>query len=1586
MIKRIFAVFIFLASGWTCFQGQAQAQATLPKTESRQVHLKVVGGYRNKDSSFIIIQGGSKIGVKEGANAHAFSVKMFRGGQLVRDHKHLGFGNILRVFPDSSICYIAQIKSGNLYDSVLIGDLIRTWIDVPVNNPSPLIEELAMWNIFFLDIDGKFIYSLPDVLNEKIPNLHELVVNYMLKDLQKTYEKYKDVALDSSLLKPLTSEGRFKGRIPFEMSKQATAQDVENFLLYVASFPAGYLGQNGMFNSNFIGWVQSNSNYSTREVYKALFGVYKNRQELTRLAPIYKKSILSEEMINSYCDSMVSLHDRGLTRESTEFRNFAWALADVIRDTAGKGQIMLSLATMNFTDKEYRKSVQYADSAIYYAKLARKRKIELNAFLQKTEALALIPKTKESLSVLEMMDSKLESYRNEFSKEDYDYFRQRRCQYTGWVNYESGVYNESFTWYTKAADLNILLNTYNARVNNARIFKNLGMILKAQGKDSLALDYFYLSASIYDSVNDVINKAIVYNEAGGSYYNAAEYKKAMGIFEAADSVLEKNDSWDNAGYSKSMIGNCYWSLGNIDKAIQYHNEAIEMRRNINAVGTAYSWNQLGSLYQINGYKKLALDAYDSSRNIFRDLRDSVNLADNYNNKGLVFHNDENYKKAINNYDSAMGYTSKVSVTALFNLGNAWFEVDKARATKYLLDCERKSDSSKNLVQQFKALGSLMVLAYRQHDYTKGDAYYQKAAFLLKEISSPEREAKLLSWKGSLFSIRSMIDSSIYYNKKAQAIFDTVNLGEAIWTRNNLSDAYVTRGEFDKGEKLLQEALKISRDTKNAIGEGYTLQALSFLYCQQGELKRGMALTDTAAPIFQHSGNNIRLANVLNSRGLIYKDMGNYKQALENLFTSDSLYIVEGTEDFRLASLNNIGVVYFYQADYAKSIEYFTKTEKYFKPGEVSEIYVLNRGNIAEAYYYQKKYKDAEKILLEVYPQAISHGYLRLGSREANVLGKIYFDQGLMDKSLEYFRQGLQYSKNGTKEEEIDALIYLGKIDASKGNVELAEKSIREAKRIGDETGMMFKNWEPYYELGILFYNQKKYDSAISNLKKAVDIVEINAANIYGGDEARKMFTSDVRKVDLYSKIIASYVAINDKQKASEYALRNSVTAVASKYGKDFEFANEAMKADLQIANDMQKQTTAIDASISKATTPGQKKELEEKKIILEQGYQEYLNKLVVKYPDLGKYFNGRVNPESFSDYKGDLPDDMAVVAYVINDNKLIMFIVTNETLEIRQEPLKEDINLLINEYINALTSPDSASGTGSMKVRADFVDKKKKGARPFAEISEKLYGILIEDLYNDIRDKQKLCIIPSGKLSNIPFQCLGKKDASGKFHFLAEEKSVFYTNKMDQFRDKRTADRNLADMAAFGNPDKSLEFAKKEVLDIQKVSKASTVFIETSATEEQAKKSLLQNKYVHFATHGTLNYTDPLQSYLTFTKDATDDGRLTISEVDSMLLRKGFSELVTLSACETAKPLEISKDWYVSPANSFLRKRFKSVLASLWKVNDEATGILMTEFYKNLETMDKVDALKMAQIKLSNNPLYVHPFYWGGFVLYGDWR
>jgi CHAT domain-containing protein len=46
----------------------------------------------------------------------------------------------------------------------------------------------------------------------------------------------------------------------------------------------------------------------------------------------------------------------------------------------------------------------------------------------------------------------------------------------------------------------------------------------------------------------------------------------------------------------------------------------------------------------------------------------------------------------------------------------------------------------------------------------------------------------------------------------------------------------------------------------------------------------------------------------------------------------------------------------------------------------------------------------------------------------------------------------------------------------------------------------------------------------------------------------------------------------------------------------------------------------------------------------------------------------------------------------------------------------------------------------------------------------------------------------------------------------------------------------------------------------------------------------------------------------------------------------------------------------------------------------------MKEFYTNLQTMGKADALRKAQATLSKDPKYVHPFYWGAFVMYGDWR
>ena len=144
---------------------------------------------------------------------------------------------------------------------------------------------------------------------------------------------------------------------------------------------------------------------------------------------------------------------------------------------------------------------------------------------------------------------------------------------------------------------------------------------------------------------------------------------------------------------------------------------------------------------------------------------------------------------------------------------------------------------------------------------------------------------------------------------------------------------------------------------------------------------------------------------------------------------------------------------------------------------------------------------------------------------------------------------------------------------------------------------------------------------------------------------------------------------------------------------------------------------------------------------------------------------------------------------------------------------------------------------------------------------------------------------------------------------------------------------------------------------------------------------------LHFATHGNLDYYDYNKSYLTLAPNAADgeDGKLTIEEVWEIEDIYSY-QLVTLSACSTALANDYSTGWAVSPASSFIDAGTSTVVASLWAVNDASTALLMKYFYENMKTMDKVEALRQAQIKLSNLPDYRHPYYWAPFILIGNWQ
>ena len=110
-----------------------------------------------------------------------------------------------------------------------------------------------------------------------------------------------------------------------------------------------------------------------------------------------------------------------------------------------------------------------------------------------------------------------------------------------------------------------------------------------------------------------------------------------------------------------------------------------------------------------------------------------------------------------------------------------------------------------------------------------------------------------------------------------------------------------------------------------------------------------------------------------------------------------------------------------------------------------------------------------------------------------------------------------------------------------------------------------------------------------------------------------------------------------------------------------------------------------------------------------------------------------------------------------------------------------------------------------------------------------------------------------------------------------------------------------------------------------------------------------------------------------------EDGVLTALELSNMNL--GNVDMVVMSACESGLG-ETSGEGVFGLQRGFKLAGANTLLMSLWKVDDEATKLLMTEFYKNyLSGKSKQQSLKLAQKTLRDNPEYSDPGYWAAFIL-----
>ena len=161
-----------------------------------------------------------------------------------------------------------------------------------------------------------------------------------------------------------------------------------------------------------------------------------------------------------------------------------------------------------------------------------------------------------------------------------------------------------------------------------------------------------------------------------------------------------------------------------------------------------------------------------------------------------------------------------------------------------------------------------------------------------------------------------------------------------------------------------------------------------------------------------------------------------------------------------------------------------------------------------------------------------------------------------------------------------------------------------------------------------------------------------------------------------------------------------------------------------------------------------------------------------------------------------------------------------------------------------------------------------------------------------------------------------------------------------------------------------------------------------AAAHEAGLKADVSGKYsiLHLAMHGIWDGENPELSALILseTADTTEDNFLNAYEIAE--LQHG-SQLVVLSACETAKGRQQNNDGVMSMARYFMYGGAPSVLATRWQVNDQATAFVMQNFYKYLyEGKSTREAIRAAQLDYLSQAkgIAAHPFYWAAFMNIGN--
>jgi CHAT domain-containing protein len=818
-----------------------------------------------------------------------------------------------------------------------------------------------------------------------------------------------------------------------------------------------------------------------------------------------------------------------------------------------------------------------------------------------------------------------------------------------------------------------------------------------------------------------------------------------------------------------------------------------------------------------------------------------------------------------------------------------------------------------------------------------------------------------------------------YARAAAAFQEAGNGAGQARALDSLGQTYILIRDYPKAIEAASQALSLSRAKHLQSIEAGSLSTLGGAYSQMGQSQRALEFVEEALKLARSLGDRVREAAALGSASGLHTTLGNYEKALEFRREALAIYRASGDRRAEAATLANMGGAYGYMGQPAKAIEYFEPAIVIFRTAEGSRLALATTlSNCGQAYLSTHQPAKAVPVL---------------------------------EEALAVFRQ------MESRWDEVYTLATLGRARHAMNDLSGAATILATALSMGHENDDPRVEACTRLDLARLERTRGNLEAAREQIAAAIDVVESQRNRVAVPDLRASLVASIGEYYELHVDILmqlyresGSTARLEEARAAAERARARNLLDVLAAAGirPDASSDPELVARERKLREGMGELSRKRTGLLRVKSSPEQMANIDKRIDEAWTDYQAARSKLIASDPRAASLADpSALTLETI--HREVLDPDTLLLEYSLGKERSYLWAVSQDAIhgfDLPQRARIEEAALVFWDAVKAgldAASVERAASRLSSIVLAPagrLLERKRlvivaDGALqyvPFAALADPAQPrafrplILTHEVVNE-PSASTLALLRRGEA--------GRKAAGQALAVFADP--VFDADDPRLRQGSRTAE-SAAPQPAFLTRAAELRLARLPSTRQEGRSIASLapepqrwLALDFDASRAAATSSRLSDyRIVHFATHGVIESARPELSALALSlfdaQGKPQDGFLRLYEIYNLKIQ---ADLVVLSACQTALGKNVRGEGLVGLARGFMHAGAPRVVASLWKVDDQATGELMRLFYAAMLGPQKkpaAAALRSAQLAVAGQERWRSPYYWAAFVLQGDWR